>query len=171
MQHDFNAKAAEAEQVLKTLGVAFEARNDGTLFVPGNLDLSRRGLTSLPDLSRVEVGGTVWCGDNALRSLRGSPFRVGGSFYCTNNALVTLEGAPQTVGGGFYCQDNNLPSLAGGPQSVGDTFSCFRNKLENLEGLPQRFRWTCPDFGGFPSVGEAPARHRHVAATPVKAAV
>ena len=160
MQDVFNAKAAEAEQVLESLGVAFERRPDGALFVPGNLNLSGRGLTALPDLSKVEVGGTVWCSDNALTSLRGAPAKVGGSFYCTNNQLVTLEGAPQTVGGGFYCQDNKLPSLQGGPQVVGDTVSCFHNPMESLAGQPQKFRWMCSDFGGFPNASAIPDRYR-----------
>jgi hypothetical protein len=165
MQQGFNAKAATAEQTLEQLGIDYQRRDDGTLFVPGNLALNGRGLATLPDLSRVEVGGTVWCSDNHLRSLLGSPYKVGGSFYCTGNGLVTLEGAPQSVSGGFYCQDNNLPSLAGGPKEVGGTFSGFRNKLESLEGVPQKFNWICSDFGGYKTGGEVPQRHRPAAPT------
>jgi hypothetical protein len=164
MRDNFNAKAAEAEQVLEGLGVAFERRPDGVLFVPGNLDLSRRDLTALPDLSRVEVGGTFWCSDNALTSLRGSPSKVGGSFYCTGNQLVTLAGAAQEVGGGFYCQDNKLASLEGGPQTVGETVSCFHNPMASLAGQPQKFRWMCSDFGGFPSASAIPDRYRQTPA-------
>jgi hypothetical protein len=159
MQSDFNAKAATAAQVLDELGINFQQRDDGTLFVLGNLALNGRGYAALPDLSRVEVGGTVWVSDNGLTSLRGAPYKVGGSFYCTGNALVTLEGAPQDVGGGFYCQDNNLASLAGGPQMVGGTFSCFHNRLESMEGVPQRFNWICSDFGGYKSAADVPRRH------------
>jgi hypothetical protein len=165
---DFNAKAATAGQVLEELGVAFQRRSDGTIFVPGDLDLSRRALTALPDLSTVEVAGNFWCNGNALVSLRGSPYKVGGSYYCCENQLVSLAGAPETVGGGFYCQDNLLPSMTGGPRTVGDTVSCFRNPMTSLEGMPQTFHWMCSDFGGFPASSAVPERFRHAPTVSVR---
>ena len=32
--------------------------------------------------------------------------KIGGSFYCSNNQLTSLKGAPEKVGGDFYCDNN-----------------------------------------------------------------
>ena len=79
--------------------------------IKGNLDLSNKGLTELPDLSEVVVKGDFDCPDNQLTSLEGAPKEVGGDFDCSVNQLASLEGSPEEVGGIFYCRTNELTSL------------------------------------------------------------
>ena len=121
MQKDFNSSANthETEQALKSWGIKYKKLPDGTLFVPGNLDFSGKGLTQLPDMSAVSVGGSFNCHDNQLTSLEHAPHTVTGDLSCDNNQLASLEHAPQSVGGYFSCYNNQLISLAGAPQSVG----------------------------------------------------
>jgi hypothetical protein len=87
---------SEAEQALTSWGIEYERQADGTLLVPGDLDISKKGLTRLPDLSSVSVGGDFSCSNNQLTSLEGAPQSVGEYFSCANNQLTSLEGAPRT---------------------------------------------------------------------------
>jgi len=128
---------SRAEQALKDWRVSYEKKPDGTLVVPGNLDISGKGLTRLPDLSSVVVGGDFRCSDNQLTSLKGAPKSVGGDFYSCSNQLISLDGAPQSVGGSFLCYNNQLTSLKGAPQSIAGDFYCSDNQLTSLEGAPQ----------------------------------
>jgi hypothetical protein len=66
---------SEAEQALKAWGIKYEKKPEGTLFVPSNLDINHRGLTKLPDLSSVIVGGNIYCFNNRFTSLEGAPTR------------------------------------------------------------------------------------------------
>lgn len=106
--------------------------------IKGDLNISGRGLTKLPDLSKVIVKGDFDCHDNALTTLEGAPQKVSGDFICSDNYLTTLKGAPQIIGKGFYCSRNRLTSLEGAPQKVGGDFYCRHNQLETLIGSPQR---------------------------------
>ena len=106
--------------------------------IKGDVDLSEKGLTELPNLSKVTVRGGFSCFNNQLTSLTGAPQEVGGYFGCGGNKLTTLQGAPQKVGGDFYCSDNELTSLTGAPQEVGGDFYCNENQLTSLIGAPQK---------------------------------
>jgi hypothetical protein len=88
--------ALSAAHLLQQMECRYDPRPDGTLFVPGDLDISGLGLGQLPDFSRVDVAGSFHCRHNQLTSLQGSPRSVGGDFDCTDNALAVLEGAPKT---------------------------------------------------------------------------
>jgi hypothetical protein len=125
-----------AEQILKDLGCHYIRRPNGTLLVQGDIDLSNRNLTALPDLSSVFVSGNFRCHDNHLHSLRGAPSSVGGDFACYRNNLTSLEYAPRSVGGSFMCQQNNLTSLKHAPAQLGGNFWCYNNQLTSLEGAP-----------------------------------
>jgi len=151
---------SEAEQALKDWGIEYAKKPDGSILVPGRLDISSKGLTRLPDLSRVSVGGDFWSSNNSLTSLRGVPQSVGGNFYCSDNQLTSLEGAPQSVGGGFYCYKNQLTSLHHAPQFVAGDFSCSLNPLSSLEGAPQKFRTLLSSFGSFKSWEDVPEHLR-----------
>ncbi len=105
--------------------------------IKGDLNLSYKNLTELPDLSKVIVKGDFDCQNNELTSLKGTPQEVGGDFDCSHNNLTSLEGAPQEVGGDFDCHWNNLPSLQGAPQEVGGNFYCYNNQLASLQGAPR----------------------------------
>ena len=146
----------------------FEFEQDGKTYslydlpdgfvIEGRVNLSCKGLTELPDLSKVivkgdfncsfniltslkgapqEIGGDFRCAFNKLTSLEGAPQKVVGDFYCNDNRLISLEGAPQKTGRGFHCNDNLLTTLAGAPKDVNEGFGCQNNQLTTLEGAPQ----------------------------------
>ncbi len=127
--------AVEAEKALAEWGVPFRRQPNGSLIVDGDLDISSKGLTSLPDLTSVIIQGMFLCNYNKLTSLRGAPQNVG-SFSCEGNQLTTLVGAPQNVGGSFNCSHNQLTSLIGVPQVIVENFYCTFNLLTSLEDGP-----------------------------------
>ena len=106
--------------------------------IKGDVDLSEKGLTELPNLSKVTVKGNFNCSNNQLTSLTGAPRKVGGYFRCSDNQLTSLNGAPQEVGGDFRCDNNKLTTLQGASQKVGGDFECSDNQLKNLQGAPQK---------------------------------
>jgi hypothetical protein len=88
-------RPSEAELALQKWRVLYKKKKDGTLVTSMGIDLFDKGLTTLPDLSRVIVQGDFICFNNNLESLKGSPAVVSGDFYCFNNKLTSLEGAPK----------------------------------------------------------------------------
>jgi hypothetical protein len=135
MQKKATTQLTDVEEFLISHDVSYEKKPDGT-FVTGHFHLFARGLTELPDLSKVIVTGSFSCANNKLTSLKGCPQSVAGTFYCDHNALTTLEGAPLKVGGSFYCPHNQLTSLRYAPKAVGGGFGCDGNQLTSLEGAP-----------------------------------
>ena len=154
------ASIAEAERALLQHGVMYVHQADGTLFVPGDLDLSSKQLFKLPNLSAVHVAGNFYCYNNFLTSLEGAPHSVGRGFYCYNNSLKSLKGAPATVGGEFWCDVNQLSFLSHAPASVGSSFHCNDNPLVSLEGAPKSFKQIKSDFGTFGSWQDIPEHLR-----------
>lgn len=65
------------------------------IYVEGDLNISNPHLTELPDLSSFRLKGSVFCNNNNLTNLKGSPRSVSGIFNCTGNPLQSLEGAPK----------------------------------------------------------------------------
>ena len=145
-----------AEKALMNWGIGYKKQADGSILVPGNLDISNKGLTSLPDLRKVKVGGYFRCDNNQLTSLEGAPHTVGGNFWCEHNQLTSLKYGPQSVNGTFYCFNNRLTSLAGAPRAVGGFFYCENNQLASLEHAPQCFENLHSDLGKFSSWQEVP---------------
>jgi len=156
---------SEAEQALKDWGIEYAKKPDGSILVPGNLDICNKGLTKLPNLSSVKVEGGFFCSGNQLTSLKGAPRAVGGHCACCDNQLTSLEGAPHTVGGGFHCYNNQLTSLDGAPHTVGGSFYCHSNELKSLEGTPKQFKILLSDFGEFASWDAVPEQLRLSPAT------
>lgn len=124
------------EAVLEELGVTnFTRRTDGTYYVVGNIDVSQKNLTALPDLSRVNMLGHFRCNGNPLKNLKGAPSKVNGDFICSD--IESLEGAPQEVFGKFSCMFSKIGNLKGAPRIVHGAFECtFNDRLETLEGGP-----------------------------------
>ena len=151
---------SEAEQALKSWGIKYKKQPDGSILILGNLDLSNKGLTKLPDLSSVTVGGNFYCHDNQLTSLEGAPATVGGDFSCSDNQLTSLEHAPQSVTGSFSCHNNQLTSLEHAPQSVSGGFYCSSNQLTSLEHAPQIFMKLKSDFGEYSNWEQVPENLR-----------
>ena len=78
-------------------------------YIKGDVDVSRRYLTKLPDfLSDVEVTGFFACNNNKLTTLEGSPTIVRGVYACGQNLITSLKGAPDYVKGNFFCNANKL---------------------------------------------------------------
>ena len=119
MKNPFKKSAAlsEAERALKSWGIKYKKKADGSISVAGNLDISHKNLTQLPDLSQVIVGGSFFCSDNLLTSLAGAPQSVGGHFFCSRNQLKSLEGAPNkfTMLGSDF---GNFPSWEAVPEQL-----------------------------------------------------
>ncbi len=136
--------AHRAMKALDRLNIRYEIKPDGTIFVPGDIDLSfRRGISSrrlkrLPDLAAVEVGGWFTCADNQLTSLDGSPKKIHKSFSCCQNPLTSLKGAPREVGGDFDCGRTRLDMLEGSPEKIGGNFRCDRAGIGSLKGAPRQ---------------------------------
>jgi hypothetical protein len=183
-EFDIAASRATGEIALRALGIAYEVRDDGTLYAPGSIDLKGRKLDGLPDLSLVHVSGNFDCSFNDLGTLKGAPYlvdgdfncyrggltslkgaprMVNGQFLCDMNLLTTLEGAPPFVGTHFYCMENTLVSLHGAPGYVGKVFACNDNPLKYLEGVPKTFSKLTSNLGCFFSYEAIP---RHILLSP-----
>jgi len=80
-------KKAQIEQWLKEMGVTdWSLNKDLSIDVNGSIDLSGKGLTEIPSFIQFGyVGGSFWCMNNQLTSLRGAPIRVKWGFYLKNN--------------------------------------------------------------------------------------
>jgi hypothetical protein len=150
----------EAEKFLNEWRYQFVRQDDGRLLVPGNLDIARRNLRELPDLSCVIVCGNFYCQDNLLTSLKGAPAEVRGGFWCNGNQLETLEYSPKGVTGQYICHDNKLTSLKHAPEEILGDFSCAGNRLTSFEGAPKKFNKLMTGFGVFSSWEEVPPEFR-----------
>lgn len=155
-----SSEIAEAERALMQWMAQYVQQPDGTLLVPGDVDLSGKGLYKLPNLNAVSVAGNFYCYNNFLTALEGAPHAVGKGFYCYNNNLKSLKGAPATVGGEFWCDVNQLSFLSHAPASVGSNFHCNDNPLVSLEGAPRSFKKIKSDFGTFGSWQDIPEHLR-----------
>ncbi|MEZ0223498.1 MAG: hypothetical protein ACAH83_03010 [Alphaproteobacteria bacterium] len=156
---DFDAAVlSEQERNLRHYNIEYQRRADGTLVVPGYIDLSYKNLTVLPNFSGVIVEGDFFCYNNQLTSLEGAPAFVGRRCGVSNNRLTTLKGAPESVGEDFWCTGNyRLTSLEHCPKYIGNTLGCQENPaLENLEHAPRTFKQIQSPFGDFKSWGEVP---------------
>jgi hypothetical protein len=132
---------SEVERALQEWKIAYTKRPDGTIFVPGSIDLNVKGLTTLPDLSQVVVQGDFCCANNQLTSLAGAPTSVGGEFWCTHNQLTSLRGAPASVAKEFNCGYNQLTSLEGVPQDTPRISSDF-GYFEGWDKIPEEVRYS-----------------------------
>ena len=102
----------------------------------GDLNLSGKNLTVLPNLSTTTVMGKFNCSNNLLKSLEGSPKYA--KFYdCSQNwQLITLRGTPQKVEE-FHCAIcPRLLSLDYGPEYARIYNINSNPQLKNIQGLP-----------------------------------
>ena len=117
-----------------------------------DVDLSCRGLDSLPNFSRVIVNGYFNCSNNELTTLCGAPREIregktddediysifkSSNFDCRCNKLTSLKGAPIFVKGDFDCTSNELTTLCEAPEEVNGDFNCRSNPLSNITGRPK----------------------------------
>ena len=120
-------------------------REDGTVDVNVDVDLSDKRLSSIP-LKFGKVKGNFNCEGNNLIDLKGCPTEVTGNFNCRQNRLTTLYGGPSKVGGGFNCKENKLTDLKFSPDNVGVGFNCSWNEIKILEGFNTNIEGKSP-FG------------------------
>ncbi len=104
--------------------------------VTGNVFLVCLKLKEIP-ITFGTVGGSFYCANNELVSLKGSPKLVGKHFDCKFNKLTSLEYCPVITRGMLSCSHNNLTSLYGCPDSIQYVFDCSFNKLRSLDGCPK----------------------------------
>ncbi len=125
------ASVEEINKVLKVLPDGYE--------LDCCVDLSKRGLTELPDFSRVVIKGDFYCEENQIDSLERAPREVTRDFYCYGNQLTTLRGAPSIVGGDFNCLNNPLENYNGKPDKIGGTF--IAPKIEQVNIINSGIDW------------------------------
>lgn len=178
-----NARRCKTEGILKELGCKFERKDDGTLFVPAEINLSGKNLKKLPDLTLVHLGGNFYCEDNPdLENLVGAPHKADLNFFCGRNArlssltgapaeighdfschslpsLENLQGAPRKTGLSFICSGSPwVTSLAGGPVETGGFYKCDKMpRVTSLEGAATAFFELTSDFGAFKTWADVPA--------------
>jgi hypothetical protein len=150
----------EAARALEALGVEYRRQADGSILVPDSIDLSKRGLTELPNLTGVVVMGAFLCNGNNLTSLKGAP-AMAESFFCSANLLTSLEYAPLVVKDRFYCANNPyLETLKGAPARCAEFWCHGTPMLKSLEHAPETERTLKSDFGRFKTILDAPENIR-----------
>ena len=101
------------------------------------LDISGKGIKSLPDLTRFQNLIILDCSNNQLTSLPTLPQNLK-TLYCYNNPLTLLPTLPQNLKilDCFYNELTLLPAL---PQNL-TMLDCSNNKLTLLPALPQNLK-------------------------------
>jgi len=99
------------------------------------LNVSNRGIKSLPNLTRFKNLEVLDCDNNQLTSLPTLPQNIE-KLYCYNNKLTSLPTLPQNLKV-LICFHNQLTSLPTLPQKL-ETLYCSSNKLNLLPTLPQK---------------------------------
>ena len=98
------------------------------------LDISCKGIKSLPDLTKFKNLKKLYCYDNLLTSLPTLPQNLE-ILHCFCNQLTYLPTLPQNLEI-LYCDNNQLTYLPTLPQNL-EKLHCFDNKLTSLPTLPQ----------------------------------
>ena len=101
------------------------------------IDISSKGIKSLPDLTRFKNLKKLSCSANQITSLPTLPQNLE-ILYCSGNQLTSLPTLPQNLEI-LYCYDNQLTSLPTLPQNL-QFLDCSYNKLTLLPTLPQKLK-------------------------------
>ncbi len=96
----------DAEGALKWLGVKFKKDRDGQITVDGDINMSKMGLSRLPDLRDVIVNGSIDVSGNKLLTLEGLPTAPIKSLNASQNLLTCFAGCTPDVGAKFDYRDN-----------------------------------------------------------------
>lgn len=139
---------------LKKMGVQnFRINGDMTINVDGNVDLSGKGISSIPSFIQFKyIAGNFDISNNDLSVLRGCPTECN-SFNCVNNPkLRTLRGGPLIVDA-YNCSDNNLTALTGAPKCCVQFIARNNPKLKSLKEGPKEICGT-DELGGVYNVSD-----------------
>jgi Leucine-rich repeat (LRR) protein len=101
------------------------------------LDVSYKGITSLPDLTRFKNLKKLICYKNNLTCLPLLPQNLQ-ELYCSHNKLTCLPTLPPNLKE-LDCSYNQLTCLHPLPQNLQE-FSCSKNKLTCLPTLPPNLK-------------------------------
>ena len=101
------------------------------------IDISSKGIKSLPDLTRFKNLKKLSCSANQLTSLPTLPQTLE-ILYCSDNQLTSLPTLPQNLEI-LYCYYNQLTSLPTLPQNL-KFLDCSYNQLTLLPTLPQNLK-------------------------------
>jgi Leucine-rich repeat (LRR) protein len=102
-----------------------------------SIDISCKGITSLPDLTRFKNLKHLYCYNNKLTSLPTLPQNLQ-NLYCFHNELTSLPSLPPNLQT-LSCSINKLTSLPPLPQNLEKLF-CSVNKLTSFPTLPQNLK-------------------------------
>jgi Leucine-rich repeat (LRR) protein len=134
------------------------------------LDISGKGLSKLPDISRFTNLQILYCNNNKISVLpklnctikkiycsRNQIYKIDElpkelfMLDCDNNKLLVLPELPVNLSI-LHCNDNQLISLPSLPDTIVE-LSCYNNRLEKLPRLPKKLK-TCicsnNKLSGFP---------------------
>jgi len=101
------------------------------------IDISCKGITSLPNLTRFKNLEILHCYNNQFTSLPTLPQNLK-ILHCYNNQLTSLPTLPQNLKI-LYCDNNQLTSLPTLPQNL-ELLHCFCNQLTSLPTPPQNLK-------------------------------
>ncbi|GAB5388806.1 MAG: hypothetical protein Alpg2KO_17740 [Alphaproteobacteria bacterium] len=121
----------------------------------GDVNLSRMGLDSLPDLSGVTLHGNFNASENNLSHLKGFPRHVSGHVHLHQNRLTDLTDLQGRSLQSLSVEQNRLQTLQGGPAEIRSTLSLNDNPLTHLAGAPT-YRMLVSDWGVFRSGEQLP---------------
>lgn len=113
----------------------------GPLEVTGDFIVTRcSNLKSLEYGPKI-VGGSYYCSNCDITSLKGCPDKIGGYFNASNNPITSLKGCPKKIKGYFRVEYCMLTSLEDGPLKVGEEYNCIGNSdLTSIKGLPEKLK-------------------------------
>lgn len=111
-------------------------RQDNSVDVRGNVDISNRGIYEIPVKFNI-VNGSFNCSGNKMLDLTGSPILVYGDFDCSNNKIISLRGGPSHVYGTMDCSNNRLTTLQHAPLHVEENFWANNNELQHVLFFPE----------------------------------
>ncbi|MBO5705045.1 MAG: hypothetical protein J6R99_03445 [Alphaproteobacteria bacterium] len=106
------------------------------LTVKGDIDLSGRDLTQLPDMSGLRIVGDFIVSNNKLKNLDGSPHCVDGDYMCDFNELESIDNVSDIIRGTFNCSNNKLRKVSVVFKHIGGDFIASNNLIADLDGVP-----------------------------------
>jgi hypothetical protein len=111
------------------------AAHDGELVVKfwevrGTFDIQHLDLKSLDGCPKSVYN--IYCGNNSLYNLIGSPNEVSFNFSCRSCGLESIEGHPKEIGGHFDIIGNNIKDLTSFSNINCDSIHIYNNPIYSI---------------------------------------